>query len=361
MKNKRITTAEIAKKLHLSQPTVSRALNPVRAWMVNIRTREKIRNFCLKAGVIDSISSIHSKTARAAFVLGDMEADLFHLNKLIGSLTLQLQNYGCSLSMIRVTDARDKVVRDVKRILTSDIADVFIINPCFLTGQNPKYLHQVSSRLVLSTPFMGLNDWLTERKWLSGIYYDYGPTHRLLIQHLRDDLMEDIVYFGSAGLQSRLHINMLRSLIRKIGRKSKIREWCFDFDTDFGIVSYRTARQAAARQFNDHAGHKLYWTAGFTEGLALYDELTGRGLKHGRDYHMITYGSHQAMGKIIEEELPHFELNNLKRAGLLCELILSQLEKAVPRQIPVPVPFYPGNCLPELKDSQTVQTILNQG
>ena len=115
-----------------------------------------------------------------------------------------------------------------------------------------------------------------------------------------------------------------------------------DFDTDFGIVSYRNARQAAAGQFNDHAGHKLYWTAGFTEGLALYDELTSRGLKHGRDYHMITYGSHQAMGEIIEEELPYFELNNLKRAGLLCELILSQLENAVPRQIPIPTPFYPG-------------------
>ena len=361
MNNKRMTTAEIAKKLHLSQPTVSRALNPARAWMVNIRTREKIRTFCLKTGVINSISSIRSKTARVSFVLGDMESDLFHLNRLIGSLTLQLQNYGCSLSMIRVTDAPGKIVRDVKRILTSDIADVFIINPSFLTGQNPELLHQVSSRLVLMTPFSGLNDWITSRKWLSGIYYDHEPWHRELIVQLPDELLADLVFFGSCGNHTERHVKMLKTLIQETGRKTRFQIWKFDRDADSSIVSYRAARIAAAKQFQEYAGHKLYWTGGMSEGLALYDEFSSRGLQYGRDYQLITYGNCFSLPKLTGTELPFFDLGSLDRSRLLCELILSQLEKAVPRQIPVPVPFYPGNSLPELKDSQTIQTILDQG
>ena len=339
---KQLTTAAIAKKLHLSQPTVSRALNPARAWMVNIRTREKIRNFCLKAGVIDSISSIHSKTARVSFVLGDMESDLFHLNRLIGSLTLQLQNYGGSLSINRVTDVPGKVVRDVKRILTSDIADVFIINPSFLTGQNPEFLHQVSSRLVLFTPFMGLNDWLTERKWLSGIYYDHESPHRELIAQLPDELLSDMIFFSSSGNHTERLVKMLKTLLLETRRKARIQTWKFDRAEDTNIVSYRAARIAATRQFQDYAGHKLYWSAGFTEGVALYDEFRSRGLQHGRDYHLITYGNHQTMKNQTGEELPYFDLCSLDRSSLLCELILEKLENAVPRQIPIPTPFYPA-------------------
>ena len=339
---KQLTTAAIAKKLHLSQPTVSRALNPARAWMVNIRTREKIRKFCLEAGVIDSISSIRSKTARVSFVLGDMESDLFHLNRLIGSLTLQLQNYGCSLSMIRVTDAPGKIVRDVKRILTSDIADVFIINPSFLTGQNPEFLHRVSSRLVLFTPFMGLNDWLTERKWLSGIYYDHESPHRELIAQLPDELLSDMVFFSSSGNHTERLVKMLKTLLLETRRKARIQTWKFGRAEDTHIVSYRAARIAATRQFQDYAGHKLYWTGGLSEGLALYDEFSSRGLQYGRDYQLITYGNCFSLPKLTGAELPFFDLGSLDRSRLLCELILSQLENAVPRQIPIPTPFYPG-------------------
>ena len=340
---KQLTTAAIAKKLHLSQPTVSRALNPARAWMVNIRTREKIRKFCLEAGVIDLISSIRSKTARVSFVLEDMESDLFHLNRLIGSLTLQLQNYGCSLSMIRVTDAPGKIVRDVKRILTSDIADVFIINPSFLTGQNPELLHQVSSRLVLMTPFFGLNDWITSRKWLSGIYYDYESSHRKVILELPDELLTDMVFFGASRAYSEKRIKLLKTQIRDTGRRSRLTGWLFDIiKPASNIVTYRDARIAAYEQFQDYAGHKLYWSVGFTEGVALYDEFRSRGLQHGRDYHLITYGNHQIMKNQTGEELPHFDLCSLDRSSLLCELILEKLENAVPRQIPIPTPFYPA-------------------
>ena len=343
MNNKRMTTAEIAKKLHLSQPTVSRALNPARAWMVNIRTREKIRNFCLKAGVINSISSIHSKHARAAFVLGDMEADLFHLNKLIGSLTIQLQNSGCSLSLIRVDDTPGKLVCSVKRVLSSDLADIFITSPSFLTAQNPEFLHQVSSRLVLMTPFSGLNDWITSRKWLSGIYYDYESSHRKVILELPDELLTDMVFFGASKAYSEKRIKLLKTQIRDTGRRSRLTGWLFDIiKPASNIVTYRDARIAAYEQFQDYAGHKLYWSAGFTEGVALYDEFRSRGLQQGRDYHLITYGNHQTMKNQTGEELPHFDLCSLDRSSLLCELILEKLENAVPRQIPIPTPFYPA-------------------
>ena len=343
---KQLTTAEIARKLHLSQPTVSRALNPARAWMVNIRTREKIRKFCVESGVMNSFNSIRSKNPRAAFVLGDMSSDLFHLHHMISSLTLQLQNYGCSLSMIRVDDTPGKLVCSVKRVISSDLADIFIINPSFLTAQNPEFLHQVSSRLVLMTPFFGLNDWIASRKWLSGIYYDYESSHRKVILGLPDELLSDMVFFGASRRYSERRIQLLKAQIRDSGRRSRLTGWMFDIEPAFNVVSYRDARIAVNEQFQNYAGHKLYWSAGFTEGLALYDEFRSRGLEYGRDYHLITYGNHASMTNLIGDELPYFDLGSLSRSRLLCELILEKLENAVPRQIPIPTPFYPGNSLP---------------
>lgn len=350
MKTKRMTTAEIAKKLHLSQPTVSRALNPARAWMVNNLTREKIRKFCQKSGVLDPAGPVRSKNFRAALVLGAVESDLYYNNRLIGSLTDQLQNYGCSLSIIRADTARNKQLCSVKRILKSDAADIFIINPCFLIDQNPDFLHQVSSHLVLSAPFMGLNEWIIGRKWLSGIYYDYEAPHRKLLRQLPDELMSDMVFFGSTCRQTALHLKMLRSMIQESRRKARIRNWLFDYDTELNIVPYRNARLAAARDFKEYAGHKLYWTAGSTEGLALYDEFSSRGLKFGRDYQLITYGNHKILPDRTEDQLPHFDLVGWERFRPLCELVLGQLEHMVPRQIPIPMAFYPGNTLPELKE-----------
>lgn len=343
---KKLSTAEIARKLHLSQPTVSRALNPARAWMVNIRTREKIRNFCLKSGVMNSFDSIRSKNARAAFVLGDMSSDLFHLHHMISSLTLQLQNYGCSLSIIRVDDTPGKLACSVKRVISSDLADVFIINPSFLKDLNPEFLHQVSSRLVLMTPFLGSNDWITSRKWLSGTYYDYENSHRKVILELPGELLSDMVFFGASRKYSERRIKLLKALIQDTGRKSRLTGWMFDIEPTSNVVSYRDARIAANEQLRNYAGHKLYWSGGFTEGIALYDEFRSRGLEHGRDYHLITYGNHASMNKLIGAELPYFDLGSLSRSSLLCELILGQLEHAVPRQIPIPTPFYPGNRLP---------------
>jgi DNA-binding LacI/PurR family transcriptional regulator len=348
---KQLTTAKIAKKLHLSQPTVSRALNPARAWMVNIHTREKIRNFCLKSGALSSTDAIRSKNARAAFVLGDMESDLFYLRNLIGSLTVQLQNCGCSLSMIRVDDTPGKLARNVKRVISSDIADIFIINPSFLIALNPEFLHQVCSRLVLMTPFLGQNGWITGRKWLSGIYFDYEAPHRKVIMQLPDELLTDMVFFGPPCNHIERHIKMLKTLIRETGRKVSFTNWIFDRDTGLDIASYRSARIAAARQFKAYAGHKLYWSGGMPEGLALYDEFNSRGLKHGRDYLLITYGDSLSLKKLAGEELPHFHLSYaIPSSRLLCELILSQLENAVPRQLPIPTPFYPGNTLNRIFD-----------
>ena len=126
---KKYTSTDIAKLAKVSQSTVSRALSPGNAWMISSEKRELILKLCRKYGYFPKSSEkkIYHKTFKVGFLLGDMWRDLcntsFSLMLQELSYLLQLNSYTMSLIYVGITP--HEITKDVKRILKSNIADIW--------------------------------------------------------------------------------------------------------------------------------------------------------------------------------------------------------------------------------------------
>ena len=71
---KKVTSSDIAKLAHVSQSTVSRALNPDHAWQISPKKRMEILSLCRQHGYIGGRSS-SPRTFKVGLLMGRMEAD----------------------------------------------------------------------------------------------------------------------------------------------------------------------------------------------------------------------------------------------------------------------------------------------
>ena len=145
---KKYTSTDIAKLAKVSQSTVSRALSPGTAWMISPEKREEIQKLCIKYGYYPKSQGkkLHHKTYKVGLLLCNMVHDLsstsFSLILRELSDLLQLSSY--TVTLIRVGSNPQKITEDVKRILKSNIADIYIASDSILSGQT---LDRKSTRL----------------------------------------------------------------------------------------------------------------------------------------------------------------------------------------------------------------------
>lgn len=348
---KKITSKDIARLAGVSQSTVSRALNPDTSWRISPRKREEIRALCHKFGVMPSRSVkkyAFERTHRIAFIFGAMERDLNGTGRssFIRNMCDILQASGYILELIRLDYSPEKQVQNVRRILNSGTADVYIVGAGMLNGQSLELLHKNSTRLILTLNEEIVRNPYPDHRWLSYFSFSSKEARNQAFAAIPPEHRRNILFFGRDSNSSRIKVENIRQML-KDSKDSSARVDALLHPSEKFIPSDLICRVASNFLF-EHAevldNYTTFWCEGLC-ALSLCDHLTRRGRVPGRDFTII---SHLDYGKLIPPVDPGINLiaRNIDfEAQKLCEQVLRLIDDPQPENVVFKAVYLPANSI----------------
>ena len=351
MKRQKVMTAvEIARLAKVSPATVSRALNPAQCWQISREKREEIRNLSRQLGFKSRSArkaGAFVKTFRVALLLGTMERDLINGGNLRIRLMCDiLQRSGYILELIRVDFSPDKLVTNVRNILKSEEADVYVIGCGMLNGQSLELLHRISSRIILLVLSVEMRQLVyPEFHWLSYFICDCRSALRQALQNIPGQLLPHTLFFGHNSFASGSKLGLVRQLGREIGRDfTRLETFLFGKNEYLPPEqAYRVARQEIAGNFSYLSSFKVFICSGNSASV-LYDELVLHGKVPGRDFHMIAFCRKSSLVPEPTEKIDFICCDMDAEAGQLCEQILELTDDPTPRTVISESVFVPSEA-----------------
>ena len=347
--SRKITSKDIAKLAGVNQSTVSRALNPDTAWRISLRKREEIRSLCHKLGVMPSRSVkkySFERTRRIAWIFGAMERDLNGIgrNVFIRNMCDRLQASGYILELIRLDYSPEKQVKNVRQILNSSMADVYIVGARMLNGQSLDLLHKNSTRLILTLNEEMSRNPYPDHHWLSYFSYSNSDACSQAFCAIPPEHRQKILFFGRQSRSSEIKIENIRTLLAKTG------DFCGTADSllhpadkfipaDFVC---RTAENFLLERVSEIEKYSTFWCEGLCS-LALYDLLCRRGKTPGKDFTMIANSDY---GKMIPPPEPGINLiarNIDLEVEKLCEQVFRLIDDPQPENTVFKAVYLPAN------------------
>ena len=353
---KKVTSSDIAKLAHVSQSTVSRALDPSRAWRISPQKRAEILALSKDHGyAVPSAGRTGTpKTFKVGLLLGSMEADLSDCRFMIRRLCDNLQANGYTLTLIRVDFSSRDMARNVRRILKSSIADIYVIGSSLLSGQTVELLHRISHRVICFYTSNDYNSGKTRKfpPWLSSIRYDYENSFAEAVRQIPAGLLDEIIYFGTDREVSQERISLLRKCLRgKPGISGKLPHLLFGSERHAsGSDGYRITARIVRENLERLKTRRLYWCEGRVFATALKDELEQSGLVCGRDFEIVSFKEYSILRRnydIVDDDFCYLVINVDRFADRLCELILSLVDDPTPKHAVVPIHFEMSRSLAE--------------
>lgn len=349
---KKITSRDIAKLAGVNQSTVSRALDPDKSWLVSPRKREEIRALCRKFGVMPSRAAKRCaffRTRRIAWLFDAMERDLNGMGRsyFFRRACDILLASGYVMELIRLDCSRKNQVEELRRILKSNLADVYITGAGMLSGQSLNLLHENTSRLILTLNEEIIRNPYPDHHWLSYFKYDSLAAYSEAFAALPREARRKIVYFGSQSPASEISMEKIRSMMRADGTRSP----------ELGKILYRRSPQSpvdfVCRLANaclmDNLSRLEENTTFWCEGLCafpLYDQLRRMGRVPGRDFIMVTSAFTSTLLPPPEPDI-HLICRNIDlEAAKLCEQALRLVEDPQPCTVVFKSTFRPAKYDP---------------
>jgi DNA-binding LacI/PurR family transcriptional regulator len=351
---KKYTSIDIARLAGVSQSTVSRALSPGNAWRISPGMREKILTLCKKYGYFPKRSGekIYHKTYKVGFLLGDMGKDLTStsFSTFLRDLCDFLQTSSYTMTLIRVGSNQQKITSEVKRILKSNIADIYIAGDSILYGQTLELLHAVNTRLIRFTPFNAPVRELQSYHGISHVEYDYIPAYDEAAKIIPEDAYSSMIYLGYGDVTDEVKYDALQKMItRHHVTESKIPYFT---QQDPGSViwdqTYRKNRLLIERIWQEIKGKKYYWVGCLLLAQALSDHMQSLGLVPDQDFFIITYGVFGKINGLSGTSPDPFSVIGYHAgttAEIMGELAMELLEDPSPHKAMIPVTFQPSAAL----------------
>ena len=335
MKNT-VTAVQIARMAGVSPATVSRALNPAQAWRISREKREEIRSLARKYG-FKSCSARKAgryvKTFRVALLLGRMNHDLVvGGNVLVHRMCDILQASGYILELIRVDFSPENLVANVRDMLKSDEADVYVIGGGLVRGQSLELLRKLSPRLILLLN-SNIQNRFPDYHWLSYFSRDAGEAYRQALSALPQKFRQKIVYFGNNNSSSRIKIEEIKKTAASLGMDLGGFSTCLfgDGSLVYPENAYRTARLFLQEHFKDLEGFQTFFCSGRSAG-ALYDELIRHGRVAGKDFYIFAMGVTSQLLPPLQSGINWLCRNLDREAEMLCEQILQLVDDSTPQR-----------------------------
>jgi DNA-binding LacI/PurR family transcriptional regulator len=352
---KKVTSSDIAKLAHVSQSTVSRALNPDHAWQISPKKRMEILSLCRQHGYIGGRSS-SPRTFKVGLLMGRMEADLSDSRFMIHQLCDKLQANGYTLTLIRVDFSSRTLARDVRRILKSSIADIYVIGAVLLSGQTVELLHRISHRVICLNTTSYFSGSQKLPPWLSTLRYGFEKSFSEAVGQLPSDLLENMVFFGRKTQTAQERLRLLQKcLTARNPAFGSIPHVLYGTNTRLsGLDGYRITAGFVRENLGRLKNRKLYWTDGRVFAAALKDELERAGQVCGRDFEVVSFRSQTVLlqhYERLEDDFCYLVLDADRFADSLCELILSLIDDPTARHEVVPMPFMLSRSLKKRRET----------
>ena len=358
--NPKISGAEIARLARVSQSTVSRALNPHRAWQISAEKRAEILSLCQTHGypVKNGIKPRY-RTFKIGFVMGRMDHDLDTCRFMLRQLCDHLQASGYTLTLIRVDFSSPKMILHVRHIIKSDIADLYIVGSSLLNGQTIELFHRISRRVICY--YTGSDIWKPARfhSLISSIRYDHETSFRQATEQIPLPLLRDSFFFGYCDRDAEEKLHLLRRQLRK-HHISLTRSRVVLYGSGLissGLATYRDGVRAVHENLERIRDHRLYWVESTPAAAALKDELERTGSTCGSDYQIVTYRFYSSLRQDysrIDDDFCHLVCDEDQFARTLSELILTLIDDPTPRHLVIPTRF-------EISDSLAAQLKAHNG
>jgi len=340
---KKVTSSDIAKLAHVSQSTVSRALNPDHAWQISPKKRMEILALCRQHGYIGGRNNT-PRTFKVGLLMGSMAADLSDSRFMIHQLCDKLQANGYTLTLIRVDFSSRSLARNVRRILKSSIADIYVIGGALLSGQTVELLHRISHRVICLNTNSFFSGSQKFPPWLSTIRYDFEKSFSEAVGQMPSDLLENMVFFSRESQTAKERLRLLQKCLNARNPAfGSIQHVLYGTNTRVsGLDGYRVTAGFVRENLGRLKNRQLYWTDGRVFAAALKDELERAGQVCGRDFEVVSFRSQTVLLQQYErlvDDFCYLILDFGRFADSLCELILSLIDDPTARHVAVPMPF----------------------
>lgn len=356
---KHITSQDIARMANVSQSTVSRALNPETAWRISPEKRTEILELCqqYQYKLPASNNKKQQKTFKVGLLLGSMERDVLQLNFKLRLLCDHLQSCGYTLTLIRVDFTRQKLTRDVKKILKSNIADIYLVDASLLKGQTADILHEIGTRVICDYAVVDDVSVLKQHRWISTVIYDYNQAFEQAFKAIPREYFQNMLFWGWYNASFEGKLRLLKKYFQKFNMPlSWINtcSFCKEKHLFYGVSTYRIAREEVHKEIEYFKKFKLFWCSGRNSADALNDELQSHGLVCGRDYQIITFNGRTDLKKMYE--LNNDDYNFIShdidiQVNKFTEIIMNLIDDPTPRHESFPTYFVPSKSLTaELKN-----------
>ena len=350
---KKVTSTDIAKLAKVSQSTVSRALSPGSAWMISPEKREKILNLCRKYGYFPKGKGrqLYHKTYKLGFLLGDMGKDLSStsFSLMLREICDFLQFSSYTMTLIRVGSNPQKITGDVKRILKSNIADIYIASDSILQGQTLELLHVVNTRLIRFTPFNAPVKKIQSYHWISNVEYDYEQAYDDAAKIIPKEAFSSMIYVGYGDVTDEVKYSALQKMILKHQiTDAKIPYFTRENGCVIWDQTYRKNREMIEAIWNKIKDKKYYWVGCILLAQALADHMKSLGLIPDQDFFIITYGVFGKIDGMTESAPDPFSVIGYHAgisAEIISELAMNLLEDPSPQKAMIPVTFQPSAAL----------------
>lgn len=349
--NPKISETEIAKLAHVNQSTVSRALDPRRAWRISSEKRAEILSLSQTYGYpVKGGAKRRYQTFKIGFIMGRMDHDLDTCRFMLRQLCDQLQFNGYTLTLIRVDFSSKEMIRHVRHIIKSNIADLYIVGSSLLNGQTIELLRRTSQRIICY--YTGSDIWKPAKfhSLVSSIRYDHETAFLQATKQIPLPLLRDSFFFGYCDQDAGEKLHLLRKCLRKqhlsLARTKVLLYGSGKIST--GLTTYRNGVKTIRENLEKVKNHQLYWVESSNAAAALKDELEQTGLVCGRDYHIVTYRFHSNLRQNylrIDEDFCYLVCDEDQFARTLSELILTLIIDSTPRHLVIPTRFEMSNYL----------------
>ena len=346
MKNT-VTAVQIARMAGVSPATVSRALNPEQAWRISREKRQEIRLLAESCGFKSRSArkaGSYLKTYRVAFLLGRMQHDLVSGgNVFVHKMCDILQSNGYILELIRVDFSPENLVANVRNMLKSGEADVYVIGGGLMRGQSLELLHKLSPRLILllnssmQLPFPDFH-------WLSYFGRDAQDSYRQALMTIPEKYWKKTVYFGNNNNSTRVKIADIKKNAAALGMDLGEFPVCLfgDGSLIYPDDAYRVAHLFLQDHFEELEKFHTFFCSG-RSAMALYDELVRRGRTPGKDFSIYSMGTTSQLVPPLHKGVNWLYRNLDREAEMLCEQILQLTEDPTPQHRCCKLNFIPAD------------------
>ncbi|MBQ6474110.1 MAG: LacI family DNA-binding transcriptional regulator, partial [Victivallales bacterium] len=282
----------IARRLGISQATVSRALSASSSHLISASVRDRIIALSNELGYRPSLSArstVKGLTYRVGMILCNMESDLCALdwNRLTCALASYLQRNSYTLLLLKADGPGSATEQSVRELLMSGVADCYVTGPNLLKGGIPELLRQ------LRIPVSVVCESGTVADVENYLQRDDQPAFQEVWRAMPPECQSKVAFLGPDTVDVRLRLKEVCRAGQAIGRKDKVKTLLYGGFQSGVMTEYRRAYHAARELGNSLKRFRFFWCVSDLVALALCDALREQGRTPGRDVFVVGYGDQE--------------------------------------------------------------------